>query len=355
MRSPFPSAVNAMMRVALLLFPPHAVTWPAHADQPAGSGRDTAHYTADQPVEFVHMKLELTFTTEGLKSRTCEGRVEYTLRPRAASISSVRLDAVDLRVLGVELSGENKLPSFSYDDKHLTVQLPKPVSPDQTFRLAVKYRLEDPPQGMHFVLPNASRPKRPLMVYTMSEPIEARYWVPAHDWPNARWTSDIEVTAPIPYSVVANGTLVEKRPSSDGKSTTFHWRSENPTDPHLLGMVLGELVELRDHWRDKPVLTFTQPGSEAAARFTFRHVPEMLDFYSGLIGRDFPYPGYTHITVVDHHHGGMEHAGFSFVDPRFLADNEDGDWPLEYTESIFVSHMLAHQWFGGIVNYRSVS
>jgi aminopeptidase N len=81
----------------------------------------------------------------------------------------------------------------------------------------------------------------------------------------------------------------------------------------------------------------------------------MLEFYTKLLGVDFPFPGYTHITVVDHHHGGMEHAGFSFVAPQFLAASEDGNHPLEHTESNYLSHMLAHQWFGGMVNYRSVS
>jgi aminopeptidase N len=301
------------------------------------------------------MKLELTFTPEGLQARTCEGRVEYTLRPRAAKITSVRLDAVDMRILGVQLPGEATPLTFAYDDHQLVVTLPGPISRDHTFRLAVKYALADPPKGMYFVLPNASRPKRPLMVYTMSEPLEGRYWFPTHDWPNARWTSDILVTAPAGYTVVTNGVLQDKRPAADGKSVTFHWHSDVPTDPHLVGLVLGELVEFRDSWRGKPVLVYTQPGSEAAAKYTYRRVPEVLEFYTQLTGIDFPYPGYSHITVVDHHHGGMEHAGFSFVDRRFLAAGDDDEWPLEYTESIFLSHMLAHQWFGGIVNYRSVS
>jgi aminopeptidase N len=321
----------------------------------AAPGSDRAHYSADESADFQHMRLRLTFTTEGLKARTCEGRVEYTLQPRANEISSVTLDAVDMRILGVELPGRSKPPAFSYDDKLLTIQLPQPVKANETFKVAVRYRLEEPRKGMHFVLPNASVPAKPLMVYTMSEPLEARYWVPAHDWPNARWTSDIEVTAPSPYSVVANGNLVEKTPSNDGKSNTFHWRNQKPTDPHLMGLVLGELVEQREQWRAKPVLTYTQPGSEAAARFTFRHVPEMLELYSNLIGYDFPYPSYSHITVVNHHHGGMEHAGFSFVSPFYIADSDEGDWPLEITESWLIAHMLAHQWFGGVVNYRSVS
>jgi aminopeptidase N len=281
--------------------------------------------------------------------------VEYTLRPRAAKVPSVRLDAVDMQVLAVELAGEAKAPPFSYDDRQITVQLPRPVGRDETFRLAVKYRLAAPPKGMYFVLPNASRPRRLLMVYTMSEPLEARYWFPTHDWPDAHWTSDVLVTVPAGYTAVTNGVLCSRTPAPDGKSVTYHWRNDVPTDPHLVGLAVGELVEIRDNWRGKPVLAYTQPGSEAAARYTFRRVPEMLEFYTKLTGVEFPYPGYTHVTVPDHHHGGMEHAGFSFVDPRFLAAGEDGEWPLEQTESIYLSHMLAHQWFGGIVNYRSVS
>ncbi|MBI2929528.1 MAG: HEAT repeat domain-containing protein [Verrucomicrobia bacterium] len=321
----------------------------------AAGGRDTAHYTADQPVDFLHMRLEIVFTPEGLTNRTCEGRVEFSCRPRAAQVSTVRLDAVDLRLLGVELPGEGKAPEFSYDDNIISVQLPQPVGTNDTFKLAVKYRVNDPPKGMHFILPSASEPKKPLMVYTMSEPVEARYWVPCHDWPNERWTSEILITVPAAFTAVANGLLVEKKPSADGKAVTFHYRSEVPTDPHLTGLVIGELVELRDAWRGKPVLTYTQPGSEDAARFTFRRVPEVLEFYSRLIGVDFPYPAYTHVTVVDHHHGGMEHAGFAFVNPNYTSASDDGEWPLEHTESWLISHMLAHDWFGGLVNYRSVS
>jgi aminopeptidase N len=348
MRSSFHVALVALLGSLL----------PAHAQSnldPSANGRDTALYTADQPLSFLHMRLELTFTPEGLRSRTCEGSVEYTVQPRVARLDSVRLNAVAMRILSVDLPGQTTAPKYSYDDQVLTISLPKPVGPKDTFKLAVKYRLADPPAGMHFILPSASAPHRPLMVYTMGEPLEGRYWFPSHDWPNARWTSDILITVPHLYTAISNGVLRERQPSADGKAVTFHWHNGLPTDPHLMGIVLGELVELRDSWRGKPVVVYTQPGQEAAARYTFRRVPEMLEFYTQLLGVDFPYPGYTHITVVDHHHGGMEHAGFSFVSPQYLAASDDGDHPLEHTESNYISHMLAHMWFAGLVNYRSVS
>jgi aminopeptidase N len=322
---------------------------------PAGTGRDTAHYTADRPVEFVHMRLELTFTPEGLRARTCDGRVEYTLRPRAAALQTVRLDAADLRILAVELPGADKPPTFSHDDRVLTVQLPKPVARDEAFKLAVRYRVADPARGMHFVLPSASNPKRPLTVYTQGEALEGRYWFPTHDWPNQRWTGDVLVTVPTPLSAVSIGTLQSRSATADGKSVTFHWRYDTPTAPHHVGIAVGEFKELSDTWNGKPIRVYAPPGQEEVARYTFHRVPEILSLYSKLTGVDFPYPGYTHVVVTDHHHGGMEHAGMSFVAPRHLTAGQDDQVSPEFTESIYVSHMLAHQWFGGIVNYRSVS
>src|SRR5262249_38357946 len=246
-------------------------------------------------------------------------------------------------------------PQFAYDDRTLTVQLPKPVGRDETLRLAVRYRVADPARGMHFVLPSASRPKRPLMVYTQGEPLEARDWLPTHDWPNQLWTRDILVTVPVPLMAVATGVLQSREPTADGNAVTFHWRNDVPTAPHHVGVAVGELVELSDTWRGRPIRVYAPPGLEAEVKYTFRRTPAMLDLYSNLTGVEFPYPGYTHVVVADHHHGGMEHAGLSFVDPRHLTAGEDDQVPLEWTESIYVAHMLAHQWFGGIANYRSVS
>src|SRR5262249_22247098 len=136
--------VAAALALGILTWPGAARPQPAPGTAATGGGRDTAHYTADRPLDFVHMRLELTFTPEGLRSKTCEGRVEYTLKPRAATVRTVRLDAVDLRVLAVELPGEDRPPPFSHDDKALTVQLPRPVRQAEEIKVAAEERLAQP-------------------------------------------------------------------------------------------------------------------------------------------------------------------------------------------------------------------
>lgn len=330
-----------------------ALTAGAAAARTGGSG--IPHYDRDRPVDFLDMRLALTFTDEDVRRRRCEGRVEYTMAPRARAASTVVLDAVDLEILGVDMPGEPGAPELDYDDERLTVRLPREIGPGETFRLAVTYRVEDPSLGLHFILPNASAPGRPVAVYTQSEALQARYWVPTHDWPNERWTSEIAVTVPSAYNVVSNGVLSSRTVDEHG-AATFTWRNDVPTITHHMGFIFGDLVELedRDTRSGKPVKIYAQRGLEDEARATFRRVPDMIDFFSELTGVDLPYPGYSMVTAVDHFHGGMEHAGYSLLDTRSLTTGPQGEAPPYFLDAGIIAHMAAHQWFGGLVNYRSL-
>ena len=321
-------------------------------------GAPTGRYNADRRVDFLHMKLQLRFTAEGLRAGTCEGRVEYTWTPTATELREIQLDAAAMKITSVELPGLAAHADYTYDDQQLKVLLPRPVKPGETARVAVSYRLEQPVRGMYFTSSDATKGK-PL-VYTMGEGLEARHWLPAHDWPNERWTSEINLTVPESYMGVANGALLGQTVAAG--AVTYRWKSDQPTDAHLTGVVVGELVKVEEKWRGKPVMAFVPAGREAAARYSLRRVPEILEYFSELTGVEYPYPGYTHAGVPGHFHRGMEHAGFSMIDPLFFAAGagRDGWEPLEpgwpgYTiETNLVAHMLSHQWFGGVVNYRSI-
>lgn len=319
----------------------------------------SGNYSADRPVDFLHMKLEYRFTAKEIAERTAEGRVTFTLTPIAQPVRSLRLDAVDMRILDTQVNGETV--TFSYDDKSLEIPFAAPVEPGRNVDVTVHFRVERPDRGLHFILPNANDPQKQTIVYTMGEGMDARHWLPAHDWPNERWTSDLFITVPKGFSAVSVGKLVGSTPA--GEAVTWHWKGEQPTDPHMLGFAVGRYVKLENTWRGRPVLAFVPAGKEAAGRYTFRRVNQILDFYTSLTGVEYPYDSFAHAAVTDHHHRGMEHAGFSMIDPAMFSTgpNDDGLEPLEpgwpgYTiETNLVAHMLAHSWFGGIASYRNAS
>ena len=322
-------------------------------DASLSTGQDRNHYSMDRPADLQHMRLELAFSKEDLLARRGQGRVEFDLRARGKGLKTLHLDALDMAILSVEINDDSV--AWSYDDAVLSIPLPEPLKRGDDAKVAVQYRIEDPPEGMYFVLPSTPEPSRPLMIYTLSEALWTRYWIPCHDWPNERWTSEIKITVPSSFTAIANGLLVTEESGAVEGTTAFTWRNDVPTAPHHIGIVIGELVEIKSADGNLPLSIYTQKGNERAARHTFRNTHRMIDFYSKLLDVPFPYPSYTHITVVDHFHGGMEQAGFSVVDPLRLTTGPDGPVPEDGVEQYLTAHMLAHQWFGGIANYRSVS
>ena len=78
------------------------------------------------------------------------------------------------------------------------------------FVVRIAYTAKRPRLGLHFVLPTSDRPDKPTMVYSHAEPLQARYWLPCHDWPDTRWPSDVYISVPEAYRAVCVGEPVEE-------------------------------------------------------------------------------------------------------------------------------------------------
>jgi aminopeptidase N len=316
-------------------------------------------------VDFLHMKLEINLTQADIEAQRLPGRVTFRARPGPESppIDTLQLNSVKLDVTGIRLVAPDgrgvpqptRALKFRAEDPHLTIDLDESYRAGQEFSVQIDYVAHPQPEALYFTKPDDDHPNRPVMIYTMSEPLRARCWFPCHDWPDTRWPSDVYIRVPEPLGAVSIGQPVGEPVHNGDGTRTFHWRQTYPTDPHLVGLAISEFVMLDlGEWRGRPVRAYVQPGYEDAGRYTFRRVPDIIHYYAALIGFDYPYAQNTHVSVIDHFHGGMEHAGFSMVAPSMLTTGDRGDVPEDVPTYNYVAHMLAHMWFGGIVNYRDV-
>lgn len=332
------------------------------------------------PVDVLHTDLRVRLTTDYIQSRQLPGAVAFRFRVQPAvgerGLAALTLDCVGPKVERVTLrpvrddlgGAETGAARAQADDGELTagptlehrvdggdlvIALDRAYKSGEEFSVAISFVSKPKEEALYFVLPDDNHPERGIAVYTMSEPMRARYWMPCIDRPDVRSPVDVRVAVPPPLSAVSVGVQVGE-PVAEGDLRTFHWRLERPIDPHLLGIAVGEFVTLRDEWRGRPVLSFVQPGDEEAGRFTFRLVPKMLEYYTTLIGVDFPFPQYSHVAVEEHYHGGMEHAGFSMIAPSMLTTGPRGHVPEEVSQFNYIAHMLAHEWFAGMVSYGDV-
>ncbi|MCG3126611.1 MAG: hypothetical protein CHACPFDD_01462 [Phycisphaerae bacterium] len=328
------------------------------------------------------LAVEIVLTQADIEARVMHATATLDLVARssptgdggaAVSTQSVALNAVKLKIASVELdageAGWVEAP-HEYADDLLRVTFDPLPTAGEVRRVRVRYTARAG-AGLYFVLPDENHPERPTVVYSMSEPLECRRWVPCIDWPDVRFGTDVTFLLPEPYSGVCVGEPVAQEGTTgldvaDGRHRAnpdaplaalrpFRWRLDTPIDPHMFGFALGEFKEIQlGSWRGRPSYVYTHPRYEAAARFTFARVPDMLEFYTRVTGVEYPFSRVSHVVVEDHFHGGMEHVGFDMLSPGLLTTGDNGDVPPDRAQFNYVAHMLGHQWFGGAVNYRSI-
>jgi aminopeptidase N len=115
---------------------------------------------------------------------------------------------------------------------------------------------------------------------------------------------------------------------------------------------VGDFAVVKDRWRNLAVDYYLEHAYEPYAKMIFGHTPEMMDFYSKLLGYDFPWEKYAQVVVRDYVSGAMEnttavvHIDWMQQTPREYLDGNYED---------YISHELTHHWFGDLVTCESWS
>jgi len=293
------------------------------------------------PFDAEHIKLEIAFDEA---RRSFSARATETIRPLADGLRSFELDADEMRIRRV-LHSDGRPLSFEVKPPLLRIDLDRPYSARETVSFTVEYEAT-PRRGVYFRAPDARRPHLPRQVWSLSWPEDARYWIPCHDDPADKVTSEIVLTAPASYEAVANGELVESR--RDGGRKSWHWRLGRPHSTYLISFLAGEYEEVREPSSTSPVPLsyFVYRGRAADARSTFARTPEMLRFFAERTGFPYPFPKYAQAVADDFFYGGMENvAAVTLADSALLGDRAR----LDTSSDELIAHELAHQWWGNVV------
>ncbi|MGL5081252.1 MAG: M1 family aminopeptidase [Microcoleaceae cyanobacterium] len=298
------------------------------------------HYNPDRPGQVEHIFLDLELD---IARRFFQGTCTIRLNPVRNGIETLTLDAVNLQIKSIEISGI--VQPFDYDGEQLQIHLTQPTIIHQPFQIVIAYSVNNPQRGLYFIGPDEHYPHKPVQVWTQGEDEDSRFWFPCFDYPGQLATSELRVQVPQDFLAISNGELVNTE--TRGNSKIYHWLQQQVHPSYLITLAVGQFVEIKDEWNGIPVLYYVEKSRQEDAPRSMGKTPQMIKFFSETFGYLYPYPKYAQVCVDDFIFGGMENTSTTLLTERCLLD-EKAAYDNRNTESL-VAHELAHQWFGDLV------
>ena len=312
--------------------------------------------------DVVDTKLDVRFD---YKKQQLLGTAILTLRSHFYPQSEVALDAKGFDIQKVELVGDKKSKSltYNYNRRELVIALDHPYPRSTPYQVRIVYvaKPNELPQGgsaaitsdkgLYFINPLDTE-KKPRQIWTQGETEANSCWFPTIDKPNQRMTQEISMTVEKQFKTLSNGLLTSSKANADGTRTDV-WKLSQPHAPYLATMVVGEYAVVHDSWHGKPVDYYVEPQYAGTARAVFGRTPEMMDFFSKKLGVEYPWDKYAQVAVRDYVSGAMENTTATTHGSAIQATRRELlDANYQTSESVIV-HELFHHWFGDYVTSES--
>ncbi len=302
--------------------------------------------------------------TVDMKRQTIDGSVTVAFTPLQADLGTLIFDAADLDIDEVELVGAKSAIEldFSLGDRKLQIAMPVRIDPGDDLAIRISYKVK-PNTGLYFF---AETKIRAAEAWNYGEGGRHYNWLPLYNDTNDRFAVDFRITVDEPFIVLGNGSLQETKKNRDG-SQTFHWLQDEPIPNYLLALNIGEFVEVplahaAVGQRKIPLSVWTHTGDEESAAFSFGMTPEIVEYFSELLGYDYAWSKYDQMTLRNFFFA-METTtmvGFSEAGLHYEGGlTDDGPqlheaFPTWTTEDT-IAHELAHHWFGDLITCRSLA
>jgi len=294
--------------------------------------RDAHSFANSADVVVKHIDLDLSVD---FQNKILSGKATLTIDNKKRS-TVVVFDTRDLDISRITLGTGETPAKFTLGDavQYLGRPLAITITPSTT-QLTIHYSTSPMASALQWLEPSQTSGKEKPFLFTQSQAILARTWVPCMDGPGVRFTYSATIrTRPDLLAVMsAEGNSGTK--ATDG---VYRFQMKLPIPSYLLALAVGDL-EFRPLGVRSGV--YAEPMVIEKAANEFIDVEAMITSAEGLYG---PYRWGRYDLLVlppSFPFGGMENPMLTFATPTILA----GDRSLVS----LVAHELAHSWSGNLV------
>ena len=296
--------------------------------------RDIHSYANPDRVRVRHADLDLDIRFD---RRILEGTATLSFERRDPGPAVLDLDTRGLAVAAVEaLNGESWKavpfqlgPSDPILGAKLSIEAPAGVD-----RVRVAYATGPAASGLQWLSPEQTAGKKHPFLFSQSQAIHARSWVPIQDTPQVRMTFSATLRTPLELSAVMGAA---GNPEG-GRGGKYRFSMPQRIPAYLLALAAGDIGFAPISNRSG---VYAEPLVVARAAREFADTEEMMRAAERLYG---PYRWDRYDILVlppSFPFGGMENPRLTFATPTVLA----GDRSLVS----LIAHELAHSWSGNLV------
>src|SRR5450755_4657735 len=313
--------------------------------------------------DLMHTKLDVRFD---YSKSYMYGKAWITLKPHFYPTDTLSLDAKGMDIKEVSmLKGNQRSPLKYYNDgTTLRIHLDKTYRYTENYTIYIDYTSKPnelkaqgsaaitDAKGLYFINPHGTEKNKPIQIWTQGETESNSAWFPTIDKPDQKCTEEISMNVPSKYVTLSNGKLVSQIKNPDG-TRTDNWKMDLPHSPYLFFMGVGDYAVIHDSYKGKEVNYYVEKEYASVAKRIFGLTPEMMTFYSRILGMEYPWVKYSQMTARDYVSGAMENTTSTLHTDALQQDARELTDGNKYED--YICHELFHQWFGDLVTTESWS
>ncbi|HZU52369.1 MAG TPA: M1 family metallopeptidase [Holophagaceae bacterium] len=295
---------------------------------------DPHSYGNPQEIRVSHIALDLSvdFTKKALS-----GTAMLSVKHEKVGATKLVLDTHGLVIEKIS-AGTGKLlqPApfkLGAEDKILGAPLEIELPLDAT-TVQIVYRTQPSAGGLQWLDPSMTAGKKEPYLFSQSESIYGRTWIPMQDSPSVRVTYTAVIHTPKNLRAVMSA----EQDLSNRRTGTYFFKMDKPIPTYLIALAVGDISF---HPLGRRAGVWSEPSMLSKAAWELADTEKMIEAAEKLYG---PYRwGRYDILVLppSFPYGGMENPRLTFATPTILA----GDRSLVS----LVAHELAHSWSGNLV------
>jgi aminopeptidase N len=284
--------------------------------------------TGQGRIQHIDFRMEVNF-----ESRTINAQVVYSFENPIQG--SLFLDTRQLDIKRIHMGGR----SVDWEiDQHDPIKGSRLHIKDLegASSCTIEYNTTPSASALQWLTPNQTSGGEHPYLYSQCQSIHARSIFPCQDTPSVRFTFTAEIEIPNPLTVVMGAALVGSRINE--ATSEFRFDMPQPIPSYLFAIAAGN-IQFRSIGSRCGI--YAEPELLETAAWEFAKTEDMLNTAERLFG---PYVWDRYDILIlppAFPYGGMENPRLTFLNPMFIIGDR--------SETIIVTHELAHAWTGNLV------